>query len=105
LPALGFAYARAGRRAEAEEVLRQLEDRAETDYVAASYVAMVYAGLDETDLAFEWLERAYQERDTHLLFHLRFHTWDRLRPDPRFHALEQKIVLTDYLAARQGAGR
>jgi len=105
LPALGFAYARAGRRAEAEEVLRQLEDRAETDYVAASYVAMVYAGLDEYDLAFEWLDKAYRERDAYLVWILPFHPWDSMRPDPRFHALEQKIGLSDYIAARQGAGR
>jgi len=99
LPALGFAYARAGRRAEAEEVLRQLKDMAETDYVAANYVASVYAGLDENDLAFEWLEKAYQERDYLLVWVLRFHHWDSMRPDPRFRALERKIGLSDYIAA------
>jgi len=99
LPGLGFAYARAGRRAEAKEVLRQLKDMAETDYVAASYVALVYAGLDENDLAFEWLERAYQERDILLLW-ISFPLFDSLRPDPRFRELERKIGLTDYIAAR-----
>jgi Flp pilus assembly protein TadD len=100
LPGLGFAYARAGRRAEAEEVLRQLEDMAETDYVAASYFASVYAGLDEYDLAFQWLERAYQERDFYLVWMLPFHRWDSLRPDPRFRELERRIGLTDYIAAQ-----
>jgi len=60
----------------------------------------VYAGLDENDLAFEWLEKAYQERDWLLVWILPFPQWDSLRPDSRFRALEQRIGLSDYIAAR-----
>jgi hypothetical protein len=54
---------------------------------------MIYVGLGENDRAFEWLERAYRERDgmmTHLKVTPRI---DPLRSDPRFEDLMRRIGL------------
>jgi hypothetical protein len=49
--------------------------------------ALVYAGLREIDVAFEWLRRAKKEHDVHLVFLTVDPKWDFLRSDPRFSAL------------------
>lgn len=60
---LGLAYRHheMGHTAEAEAALRELIDS--YGWTAAYQVAMVYAGRNELDHAFEWLERAYEQRD------------------------------------------
>jgi adenylate cyclase len=103
LPALAFAYAQAGQRAEARQVLRQLSTTAETEYVAPSYFAFAYAGFGETDPALDWLETAYEGRDTQLLWVLADPMLDGLRSHPRFRTLVNKIGLSDYIRARADA--
>lgn len=91
LATLGYAYGRAGRRADAERVLAVLKDRAQRRYVAAFDIAVVYAGLGDTENTFEWLDRAFLERSTWLV-HLK---WDDRfagsRTDPRFSALLRRM--------------
>lgn len=60
-------------------------------YVRPSHIARIYLDLGEPDRAFEWLERAYQERDTNLLFLKTDEGWERLHADPRFSSLLARI--------------
>ena len=62
LPYLGYAYAKAGRRVEAQKVLDQLNDPSNRQFITAAARARIYAGLGEKDRAFEWLEKSYEER-------------------------------------------
>ena len=57
------------------------------EYVRPTTFADHHAALGEKDLAFEWLEKAYQERDGLLIFLKVDYIWDSLRDDPRFHDL------------------
>jgi hypothetical protein len=50
-------------------------------------IALVHAGLGERDAVFEWLDRAYEARDVHLIFLPVDPKWDAYRADPRFGAL------------------
>jgi hypothetical protein len=50
-----------GRRTEAQRVLDEMHELSKQRYVGAYYVAMIYAGLNDFDHTFEWLERAYQD--------------------------------------------
>jgi len=77
--ALGHAYAAAGKDLEAREVLARLLERSKKEYVSAYEVATVYAGLGDNDHAFEWLEKAYDERSNALA---------RFRMDPRLRSLQ-----------------
>ena len=62
-------------------------------YVSSYYIALIYAGLGEKDLAFEWLENAYKERSDLLVYLNRDPRLDSLRPDPRFADLVKRVGL------------
>jgi TolB-like protein/DNA-binding winged helix-turn-helix (wHTH) protein/Flp pilus assembly protein TadD len=83
----GYVLAKAGRTAEAREVLKTLETAARDRYVPPYAMALVHAGLGERDALFEWLERAYSARDVHLIFLPVDAKWDNYRQDSRFVAL------------------
>lgn len=59
---LAYAYAVAGRRAEAERIMQTLLDPSTPRYIPPFHIAMAYAGLHDADAAFAWLERGYRER-------------------------------------------
>ena len=55
-------------------------------------MATIYAGLGERDKAFEFLERAYQERSLDISWHLKADLRiDNLRSDPRFQDLVRRV--------------
>jgi TolB-like protein/Flp pilus assembly protein TadD len=59
---LGHAAARAGLVDDARSVLGRLLATARERYVTPWAIANVYAGLSDLDRAFEWLEKAFEER-------------------------------------------
>jgi TolB-like protein len=89
---LGHLYARSGRKDEASEILRQLQELSKQRYVLAFNLALVHIGLDEKDAAIELLEQAYEQRDGYNIGFIKVDPWlDPLRSHPRFEALVQKI--------------
>jgi TolB-like protein/Flp pilus assembly protein TadD len=85
------AYIHAKARAnEAREVLRTLDAVSRERYVPPYALALVSAGLGEHDAVFEWLDRAYHDRDVHLIFLTVDPKWDPYRTDPRFEDLLQR---------------
>jgi tetratricopeptide (TPR) repeat protein len=91
LALLARGYAAAGRREEAVEILDDLSTNWSRAYATPYYMAAAYAALDDEDAAFEWLERAYDVRDSWLVFANEDPVLDALRPDPRFHDLLQRL--------------
>ena len=83
----GYALGKAGRRQEAREVLSTLEALSRHRFVPPYAIALVHAGLGERDLVFEWLERAFDAHDVHLIFLTVDPKWDPYRADSRFEAL------------------
>ncbi|UCE60933.1 MAG: protein kinase [Phycisphaerales bacterium] len=91
---LGWVYGLAGRRDEALEELRILNELSATgEYVPAAAFAMIYNGLGNSDLGFEWLDKACDERDNELPFYKFGPNTDALRGDPRFDALLRRMNL------------
>jgi serine/threonine protein kinase/lipopolysaccharide biosynthesis regulator YciM len=91
---LGLAYALAGRKTDAQKVLVQLSPLSKQGYVTPKSVAAIYAGLGEKDKAFEWLEKAYQERSVGFGLGMKsFPVFDPLRSDPRFADLLRRMNL------------
>ncbi len=88
---LGLALGVCGRKAEARAVLEQLQ-RSER-YILPTSFAHVYLGLGEIDAAFEWLDRAVEERDQMIMPILSYAHYDPIREDPRFAALLRKMNL------------
>jgi TolB-like protein/DNA-binding winged helix-turn-helix (wHTH) protein/Tfp pilus assembly protein PilF len=95
LAALGYAYAVAGKRDEALAELDRLRGISTQRFVPSYYIAGIYLGLGDHDHAFEWFDRACQERCS-LLGTLKVDpVFDPLRADPRFAALMRCVRLAD----------
>jgi tetratricopeptide (TPR) repeat protein len=89
LALLGHAYAVAGKKAEAQQVLNDLEQLQEQRYVSPYTVAAIYAGLGDQEQACKWLETAVETRDIWLM---------NLKVDPVFAKLRNERRFTDILA-------
>jgi TolB-like protein/DNA-binding winged helix-turn-helix (wHTH) protein/Flp pilus assembly protein TadD len=83
----GYVLARTGRRDKAREVLTTLDMLSRKRYVPPYALALVHAGLGEHDAVFEWLDRAFDVHDVHLIYLPVDPKWDPYRSDPRFEAL------------------
>jgi thioredoxin-like negative regulator of GroEL len=85
------ALALSGRReavlAELDRVLQLSKQR----YVAAYDIAMIYVALADKEHAFQWLERAMEDRSTPINFLAQDPAFDALHGDPRFTALVQRL--------------
>jgi TolB-like protein len=90
---IGFSYARMGRRSEAERVLQELQSLSMQAFVPPYNLATIYLGLGDTEKTLECLEKAYQERDVHMVFLGVEPKWDLLRDDPRFQSLIRRLAL------------
>ena len=92
---LGHLYAVWGKRAEAQQVLAELLRKSEQSYVSAYDVAVVYAGLNENEQAFRWLDKAIVQRPFWLCWLKVDPRLDSLRDDPRFRNLLRSIGQAD----------
>jgi TolB-like protein/DNA-binding winged helix-turn-helix (wHTH) protein/Flp pilus assembly protein TadD len=91
LASLGRAYSVTGKKQEARKILEELTNRAKQGRISAYQIALIHVGLDETDLAFEALERAFEERSTLLTYLKMDPRFDPLRSDPRFRELLRRM--------------
>ena len=91
---LGYGYALSGNREEALRVRTMLIERSKQRYVPAYLIALVHAGLNDKDGAFEWMEKAYEERSMYLVYLAVEPALDPLRSDPRFGQLLRRMGLS-----------
>ncbi len=88
---LAWALALDGSRREALGILESLEERRGQTHVSASFIGMAWVGMDECDLAMDWLERAVEERDPPMTYANTWPAFDSLRAAPRFQALLRRM--------------
>jgi hypothetical protein len=68
--------------------------KAKSNYVSNYLVVTIYFGLNDKDRAFEFLEKAYQERSWELPYFMKADLRiDNLRSDPRFRDIRRGIKL------------
>ncbi|HZW96541.1 MAG TPA: tetratricopeptide repeat protein [Candidatus Eremiobacteraceae bacterium] len=92
---LGFAYAVSGHPDEARRILAHLQQLHQQGIVPAASLATLYGALGESNEAFVWLEKAYQERDPQLTYLKAGRRFEPLREDPRFGQLVRRVGLPD----------
>ena len=85
-----------GRDQEALELVESLADSGDRSV----FVALYYALADDSDTAFEWLDRAVEAQDDEIVEIRMYAILDRLYDDPRWEALLQKIGTSDADAER-----
>jgi TolB-like protein/Tfp pilus assembly protein PilF len=89
----GVAYAKAGRRDKAEEMIARYRELAKTEWVPTGRIAAIYAALGEKDKAFAELEKAFQDRDWDM-HRLNIEVYMRpLHDDPRFAGFVKRLNL------------
>jgi hypothetical protein len=64
---LGYAYAMAGKKAEAVQMINFLARLRRKAYVPSFYAGAIYTGLRDKERAFQWLRRAYDERCDYMI--------------------------------------
>ena len=87
-------HALSGNRSQALRSIGALRRLSKTCYVQSNLIALIYTALGQRDEAFDWLERAYAERDEDLCLLKVDPRFDSLRPDPKFTSLLERVGLT-----------
>jgi DNA-binding winged helix-turn-helix (wHTH) protein/TolB-like protein/Flp pilus assembly protein TadD len=90
---LGQAYGLSGRRGEALKEIYELHELSKHRYVAAYNLALIYASLGDKNNALDWLEKAYEDRSTLLIWIRVDPRLDNLRSEPRFKAVIKRMGL------------
>jgi len=90
---LGHAYAVSGKKEGALKIMDELKGLSNETYISPYDVAMIYVGLDQNDHAFDWLQKAYEERSDWLRYLKVDPRLDPLRLDLRFPDLVRRVGL------------
>jgi len=72
-----------------------LEKNWKPDGLSSVFLASIHAYRNEKDAAFEWLEKAFQERASFLMYLKIVRYFDNLHGDPRFDDLVKRIGIPD----------
>ena len=86
----GMVYAK-GKRTEALQIIKELEEMSGANLSQAHWIAKIYATLNEKELAFSWLDLGLATGAIGS-FYKDEPVWDPIRSDPRFEALVSRIL-------------
>ena len=95
LAAIGNVYGVSGNKLEAHKTLDTLSSLSSKKFVTSYGVAILYAGMDEKEKAFDWFNNAFEERSNWLVWLKSDPRLDRLRSDKRFIELVNKVGLPE----------
>jgi len=90
---LGNVYALAGKKDEAIDVLTNLEELLKQGYSVNYDIAYIHFGLGDRDKAFEYLERAYEQKENGMESLKVDPSLDNLRSDLRYKSLIKRMNL------------
>jgi len=91
LAMLGCSLGAAGKQAEVDAILAEMNAIAATRYVSPRSFALVHTWSSRFADALDWLEKAYEERAAWMPFLNVDPLWDSLRTDERFQELLRKM--------------
>jgi hypothetical protein len=86
----GMVYAAQGKRSEALQTIKELEEISGRNLSEAHWIAKIYATLNEKKMAFSWLERGLATGAIGV-FYKDDPVWDSIRSDPRFTHLLRRM--------------
>ena len=90
---IAHVMAVSGKKSEALAGLAELQERAKRQYVPPYDIALIYVGLGEKDKAFAWLEKAYNDHSTEMIYFKVDPMLTPLRTDPRYENLLRRMRL------------
>jgi tetratricopeptide (TPR) repeat protein len=89
---LGYAYAAAGRRADARRVLTELESRAQREYVSFFGIALIYDALGEKYRALSAFERAYRDHAVEFAQIDQYPSFVTIASDERYQSIMRSVA-------------
>ena len=92
---LTHAYAMAGRKEQALKEVAKLRELSQRPPATALALAIAYTGLRAYDQAFQYLDKAFEERELYLGSIKVDPRFDPLRSDPRYHRLLRRMGLPE----------
>ncbi len=90
---IASAEAGAGRVQNAQTILERLTERSATEEISPELFSLVHARLGNADEAFRYLDLAFRNKASRMLWIKVDPRWDPLRSDPRFNELVRRIGL------------
>ena len=90
---LGYAFGISGKKTEAEKIVKELKRRAKHEYISAAYFAWVHVGLNELDAAFQYFDKAFEERSWWIVYLKIWPVPEQMINDARYTKLLRKIGL------------
>ncbi len=87
LAMLGHGLASAGRGEEATKILETLKERSRSRYVPSYWVAVIYNGFKDREQVIAWLQKAFDERSSWLVWSNVEPRFAWLKDDPDFESL------------------
>lgn len=88
---LGYAYAIAGRRADARVILTEMEQQGQREYVSAYGKAMILDALGEKEAALAALNRAYEDRAMEFAQAAQYPPFKTIAHDPRYEEIMRQV--------------
>lgn len=92
---IAHVYALSGKKSRAITILKSLLEQSKHYYISPYYIALIYAGLDDKERAFDWLEKACSDRNEWLVWLKVDPRFDCLWTDPRFQNMLERIGFID----------
>ena len=87
----GYVYAKSGRTADAQAMIRRLTAPNQPAWVDPYHLASIYMGLGDRTRALEWLAKAEDARSSFIPSVPDDPKWDAMRDDPRFKAFVRRL--------------
>jgi DNA-binding winged helix-turn-helix (wHTH) protein/TolB-like protein/Flp pilus assembly protein TadD len=91
---IAHVMAVSGKKSEALAGLAELQERAKRQYVPPYDIALIYIGLGEKEKAFAWLEKAYNDHSTEMIYFKVEPMLAPLRSDSRYQDLLRRMKLS-----------
>ena len=92
---LGYALALSGDTTQAAVILEELKELRRHGQASADDIARVHIALGQLDRAFEWLDKALDERALYVVYLKVDPSYEPLRSDERYRSLLERIGLSD----------
>ncbi|MCH7676466.1 protein kinase [candidate division KSB1 bacterium] len=90
---LGYAFGISGKRTQAKKIMKELKSRARNEYIQPAYFAWVHVSLNELDAAFQYFDKAFEERSWWLVYTKIWPAPEQMIRDARYTKLLKKIGL------------
>jgi serine/threonine-protein kinase len=95
LSGLAYTYAVSGKKNDAVQIVERLKKRSENRYVPPYNIALIYMGLEDKDLTFQYLEEAMSKKDSWLAQLPTDPIWDPIRVDERYKDILRRMNLAE----------